>query len=371
VLLCVLTARGQGAAPETAPPLFPGGGLVSYDSVFTTRGLQSSGNIPATARPTFAHEGDFNFTWGFYRNFDLTILLPIVTNRFEMTDTPTVGGTGLGDAMLLVKYRFYRRDSPHRIRIDNILRRTWKNDQAPQLVAQGTKEGLPYAKYISALLRDMVADSILQDSTAMRVQFLGRAFLDPFGLGGPPEPLKPFMRFPKPSVPLISTADFKKPKSLIRDATSWSAKSSAAFHSALDAATFPIDDPYGSYRYVDGDVLRRRMASELLPVHAFDAGNQKHLDLLDEKRSEVLQELAAHDRVYGLLTKRPGIVPVESRESFYVQAADIAAGIASQIYGAEGLVGVVDRFEYVTYNGVRVSRSDAEEEMRRLGTIEM
>jgi hypothetical protein len=106
--------RGQGSAPETAPPLFPGGGLLSYNSIFTTRGLMpvSSGNISPTARPTFSHEGDFNFTWGFYRNFDLTILVPIVTNRFDRANQPTVGGTGLGDAMALVKYRFYRRDSP-------------------------------------------------------------------------------------------------------------------------------------------------------------------------------------------------------------------------------------------------------------------
>lgn len=111
-LLCLSSARGQGAAPETAPPLFPGGGLISYNSVFTTRGLvrQSSG-VPATARPTFAHEGDFNFTWGFHRNFDVTILVPVVTNHFHTPDTPSVGGTGIGDAMALVKYRFYRRDS--------------------------------------------------------------------------------------------------------------------------------------------------------------------------------------------------------------------------------------------------------------------
>jgi hypothetical protein len=93
--------------------LFPGGGLISYNSVFTTRGLtaESSGNVSPTARPTFSHEGDFKFTWGFHRNFDLTVLVPIVTNHFESANEPTVGGTGLGDAMLLVKYRFYRRDS--------------------------------------------------------------------------------------------------------------------------------------------------------------------------------------------------------------------------------------------------------------------
>ena len=113
VLLCVSTTTAQGPAPETAPPLFPGGGLVSYNSIFTTRGLmpQSAGNIPATARSTFAHEGDLNFTWAFYRNFDLTILVPIVTSHFDVAGTPTVGGTGLGDTMVLVKYRFYRHDS--------------------------------------------------------------------------------------------------------------------------------------------------------------------------------------------------------------------------------------------------------------------
>jgi hypothetical protein len=85
-LFWVSAARGQGPAPETAPPLFPGGGLVSYNSIFTTRGLMPgySGGIPLTARPTFAHEADLNFTWGFHRDFDLTILVPIVTNRFEM-----------------------------------------------------------------------------------------------------------------------------------------------------------------------------------------------------------------------------------------------------------------------------------------------
>jgi hypothetical protein len=115
VLLCSASAvRAQGPAPETAPPLFPGGGLISYNSIFTTRGAtpQAPGGIPAAARPTFAHEGDINFTWGFYKNFDLAIVLPIVTNHFSPPGAPQVGGTGLGDMLLLIKYRFFRRDSP-------------------------------------------------------------------------------------------------------------------------------------------------------------------------------------------------------------------------------------------------------------------
>jgi len=114
LLFSAATANGQGPAPETAPPLFPGGGLISYNSIFTTRALMSgiSGSVPVTARPTFSHEGDINFTWGFYRDFDLSVVIPIVTNRFDIAGTSALGGTGLGDAMVLVKYRFYRRDSP-------------------------------------------------------------------------------------------------------------------------------------------------------------------------------------------------------------------------------------------------------------------
>ena len=106
--------KAQGTAPETAPPLFPGGALISYNSIFNTRGLAPGdpSSISATAQPTFSHEGDFNFTWGFFRDFDLTVLVPVVTNRFDVPGAPGSGGTGLGDALILVKYRFYRRDSP-------------------------------------------------------------------------------------------------------------------------------------------------------------------------------------------------------------------------------------------------------------------
>lgn len=113
-LMYAAAARAQGAAPETAPPLFPGGGLISYNSVITTRRVTGSpGSIPLTARPTFSHEGTFNFTWGFHPDFDVTVLVPIVTNEFKSGGISSANTeTGLGDALLLLKYRFFRRDSP-------------------------------------------------------------------------------------------------------------------------------------------------------------------------------------------------------------------------------------------------------------------
>jgi hypothetical protein len=109
VLVYAPSARGQSAAPETAPTLFPGGGLVSAGTLFTTRSMV--GPLTTTARPTLSHEEVLNFTWGFFRDFDLTILLPVVTNRFDIPNARGNGGTGFGDSIVLIKYRFLRRDS--------------------------------------------------------------------------------------------------------------------------------------------------------------------------------------------------------------------------------------------------------------------
>jgi hypothetical protein len=117
LLLCAATAlpaMGQDPSPETAPTLFPGGALVSYNSVITTRGF---GAVPqklpnATARPTFAHEALLTFSWGVRRNLELTAELGVARHQFDVPGSSIRdGGTGLGDLMLLVKYRFYRRDS--------------------------------------------------------------------------------------------------------------------------------------------------------------------------------------------------------------------------------------------------------------------
>jgi hypothetical protein len=72
-------------------------------------------------------------------------------------------------------------------------------------------------------------------------------------------------------------------------------------------------------------------------------------------RESILNQFAREDVWCGLIVRRPGLVTVESTESHYAQAADIAVGIASDIYANKGLVAVVSHFEYATFNGNRVS----------------
>jgi hypothetical protein len=81
-------------------------------------------------------------------------------------------------------------------------------------------------------------------------------------------------------------------------------------------------------------------------------------------RHTMVHEFAAKDRFSRFMLKG-GYIEVESSESYYVQAADFAAGIASDLFSRERLTGVVLRFEYVTYNGRRISLADAEEEIKR------
>jgi hypothetical protein len=255
---------------------------------------------------------------------------------------------------------------PHYRKAANMLRNSWKNDDAPEKLRQLAAEGSPVAQYILATMREMVADSILRRSAAMRVQSLAHALSDPLFAVPLPNELHPFFGSSRDSTPLITLEDFGRPSdpNVVRNVASWSAKASAAFHSAHDAAweEASLDATYDRFDF--GRAARRRMAQELLPSHAFDKGNRPHIKLLEQSRQSMIDEFSANDRFYAVIGEPTGFVEVESKQSYYVQAADFAAGIASDIFATHKLIGVVGRFEYVSFNGIRVSRADAEEEMK-------
>lgn len=122
-LLCAaasLSVRAQGPTPETGATLFPGGAFVSYNSVFVNRQAPNGGSttgLSPTARPTFEHDALLDFSWGFHRDWQFVAVVPIITTRFDPPNSATStglghpGGTGLGDALVFVKYRFLRFDS--------------------------------------------------------------------------------------------------------------------------------------------------------------------------------------------------------------------------------------------------------------------
>ena len=110
-LILVFPGAAQGPMPEEGATLFPNGALFSYSSVLTMGRLKQQGEVDlANAEPTFAHEIPLTFSWSFRRDLQLSAVLPIVNRRLEVSGN-TLSATGLGDALVSLKYRFLRLDS--------------------------------------------------------------------------------------------------------------------------------------------------------------------------------------------------------------------------------------------------------------------
>src|SRR5215471_7596233 len=99
-----VSAFAQGPSPESASPIFPGGGLVSFAPTQFTRTVSTAS--PAVPQPTLVRGLQLTFAWGIRRDFQFTAIVPFVTSRLN-----TVGGSGIGDASVALKYRFWRSDS--------------------------------------------------------------------------------------------------------------------------------------------------------------------------------------------------------------------------------------------------------------------
>lgn len=161
-----------------------------------------------------------------------------------------------------------------------MLRRAWGRDDAPEKLRAQAAEGSQIARWMLSSMREMVADSVLRGSTAVRVHSLGRALSDPLFGTKLPEPLSILGRSRPESAPVITLEDFghKNDRHVVRNVASWAAKAAAAFHAALDAVHSPEEDDAMTYRFDFGRTLRRRMTQELLPQHAFDEGNRHHIE---------------------------------------------------------------------------------------------
>ncbi len=177
---------------------------------------------------------------------------------------------------------------PYVERSKELLRVSWRRQDAPELLGKMRAEGVYGANQLSADLNRFTADSILRDSTAVRVNDLGRIF-------GPSLLPHPFINKLNDGGQPISVGDFPdKPRSIIRSVTAWSAKSAAAFESALHCIE-DMEEDIGRYRFFPEQLIKRRMESRVLGQHAFDEGNQRHIDLLEDARSSILETLSSSE----------------------------------------------------------------------------
>ena len=111
--VAVPDAFPQGPMPEEGATLFPSGAFVSYSSIFTSGRLEKGAGADApgaTTHPTFQHRVPLTLSWSFRRDLQFSSEFSIVTKRADLPGDE-LGGTGLGDTLITLKYRFLRLDS--------------------------------------------------------------------------------------------------------------------------------------------------------------------------------------------------------------------------------------------------------------------
>ena len=96
----------------------------------------------------------------------------------------------------------------------------------------------------------------------------------------------------------------------------------------------------------------------LSSAHAFDAGNERIVEGIEEQRSIVLAKTDEGRFFYPHFMPEP-LIEIDSAFSPDIQIADIAAGIARRIWHETNLVFLVRHFDYVTYNSKRLSEAKA------------
>jgi hypothetical protein len=237
--------------------------------------------------------------------------------------------------------------------------RAFKRDDAIDFIRQKAIANDPTAKILLEMLNNHTAESILLDAPSRHLSslaFYARQF--PFGGYG----FGRYMRstglgFPEPPDHEIPLAKFqsRRPGSIVRTVTAWTAQSAVVFSEAIDSVSFngfyhhhPLLDPVQR-------ALRRS--------HAFDDGHKNLVCITNEERRSVAKKLSRFNHgqenyPFGRLYDN-----LDSRQSFYIQACDIAAGIARHLYENGSILAVALNFDYVMFNGKRISQSEAYETM--------
>lgn len=214
----------------------------------------------------------------------------------------------------------------------------------------------PFAMALLEKLNNHTAESILLDAPSRKLSWNLHYAQNRFAYG---YGFRKYLGTPSPPDHDIDMSRLKsrKPGSIVRAATEWTAKSASAFSDAIDST-------FTEYIFPHQHPLSNPVYRKLRQSHAFDRGNDKYIDLMEDERKVIAREMsyAFWQEIYPLVPLRGD---VDSKKSYFIQASDLAGGIASHLYEHGGIFTVTMHFEYVIFNGERISQNDAYETMRK------
>jgi hypothetical protein len=246
---------------------------------------------------------------------------------------------------------------PYQTDYKKILQNVFKGDGIRKMLERDVRRGNEFAKLVVKRMDETVTEWIIQDSTSHRLRDMMDNDYPRGSISFYLRPVTP-MRLPRS----VNLKPFKtKVSSMTSRAVKVASKAASVFTPAidrLDGVTF-LGESWGRYQ----------VHRTLQDSHAFDEGDEKALSWIRDERRDIgrgtwmgIPEYVDDtgyetygEYAYGKL------YPITSRESDYVQAADVATGFARDLYERFGVAAVADKFDYVTINGERITQDNAEE----------
>jgi hypothetical protein len=143
---------------------------------------------------------------------------------------------------------------------------------------------------------------------------------------------------------------------LLNDVANFISASASVFTPAIDEFRKAQDDCFFASPMAGPWLIN----STLGRSHAFDEGHTHAVEWIEEQRINVLAQIDRNSHFYPAFLPQP-LIELISTESVPIQAADIAASIARELWYRNNLPHLVRRFEYVTFNGERLSEARAEQ----------
>ena len=203
------------------------------------------------------------------------------------------------------------------------------------------------------LLNDYVAKTLLRHAPAQYYLMAHRALEYASGTRISPYLIREDcgIRIEKPEPLPVDIEPFRKKKAnVIGRVSDFVSASASVFTPATDELS-------GDNDVSDSPLPARRWgaARTLCRSHAFDGGDQTQTAWMEDQRACVIERTRT---LFDFLTPQP-LIELDSANSEQIQAADIAAGIARELWFRWNLVQVVRHFCYVTYNSERLSADKA------------
>ena len=148
----------------------------------------------------------------------------------------------------------------------------------------------------------------------------------------------------------------------VNTASCWLSKSGPVFFDALDE----LDEIMGTSQF-DSFWTTFRIRQAMGHGRAYDEGCTPAIKWIEERRDDALSTIDS----FGSFADMPlcRLEELKSEQEFRVQAADIAAGIARLTWEASNLPTLSGQFEYLTYNGRRISEEDAARIQDKLASL--